>query len=60
MVKTVKNNNHVENAKSTYELLCDVETSLGFACVLPCLETMQRLSELAQGWDIQRFKMHMR
>ncbi len=52
MVKIVKNNNHIENAKSTYELLYDVEMSLGFACILPCLETMQRLSKLAQGWDI--------
>jgi hypothetical protein len=36
-------------AKVNYELLCDVDTSLGFSYVLPLLGTIARLSKFAQG-----------
>ncbi len=45
-----KDSGHTENAKNNYELLCDVETLLGLAYILPCLETMQGLSKFSQGW----------
>jgi hypothetical protein len=44
-------NDHIENAKNNYELLHDVEMLLGLACILPYLETMQRLSKFAQEQD---------
>jgi hypothetical protein len=34
VVKMVEDSDHIENAKNNYELLCDVETFLGFACLL--------------------------
>ncbi len=49
VVKMVEDINHIENAKSNYKLLCYVETLLGLACILPCLETME--FKFAQGWD---------
>jgi hypothetical protein len=50
VVKMAKDSGHTENAKNNYELLCDVETLLGSAYILPCLETMQGLSKFSQGW----------
>ncbi len=47
----VKNNGQIENAKANYELLCDIEMLLGLACILPCLETMHKLSKFAQDRD---------
>jgi hypothetical protein len=40
----------IDNTKINYELLCDVKTLLGLACVLPLLETMQRLFKFAQRY----------
>jgi hypothetical protein len=37
--------NHV--VATNYELLCDVETMMGLTCVLPMLEAMQNLNNLA-------------
>ncbi len=51
VVKMVEDSDHIENAKSNYELLCDVETFLRLACILLYLETMQGLFKFAQGWD---------
>ncbi len=51
MVKMVKDNDFIENAKNNYKLLSDVETLLRLAYILPCLETMQRLFKFAQGHD---------
>jgi hypothetical protein len=34
VVKMHENNDHIENAKNNYELLCDVEMFLGLACIL--------------------------
>jgi hypothetical protein len=48
VVKMAKDNGHIENAKN--DLLCDVETLPRFACILPCLETMQGISKFAQRW----------
>ncbi len=50
VVKMAKDSGHIENAKNGYKLLCDVETLLGLACILPCLETMQGLFKFTQGW----------
>jgi hypothetical protein len=47
----VEDSDHIENAKNNYKLLCDVETFRGLACILLCLESMQRLSKFAQRWD---------
>jgi hypothetical protein len=41
----------IDNTKLNYELLCDVKTLLGLACVLPLLEVMQRLFKFAQRCD---------
>jgi hypothetical protein len=38
---------NVQITKANYELLCDVETLLGLACVI--IEVVQRLSKFAQG-----------
>jgi len=38
-----------------YELLCDVETMMGFMCVLPMLEAMRGLSKIAQLNKIASF-----
>ncbi len=51
VVKMVEDNDHIENAKSNYKLLCDVETFLRLAWILLYLETMQGLFKFAQGWD---------
>jgi hypothetical protein len=48
----VENSDHIENTKTNYKLPCGVEMLLGLACILPYLETIQRLSKFAQGWDI--------
>ncbi len=50
VVKMVENNDFIENVKNSYELMCDVEM-LGLACILPYLETMQRLFKFAQRRD---------
>jgi hypothetical protein len=39
------------NARTNYELLCNVEIAMGLICVLPMLEAIQRLSNLAQNKD---------
>jgi hypothetical protein len=52
VVKMAKDSGHIENAKNDYELLCDVETLPGLACILPCLETRQGLFKFAQGWRL--------
>jgi hypothetical protein len=36
----IQDNVAIEIAKVNYELLCDVETLLGLACVFPLLESM--------------------
>jgi len=47
----VENNGHIEDVKGNYELLSDIEMLLGLACILPCLETRQKLSKFAQEKD---------
>ncbi len=42
VVKMAEDSDHIENAKSSYELPCGVEMLLGLACILPYLETIQR------------------
>jgi hypothetical protein len=49
VVNMAKDSDHIENEKSNFNLLCDVETLQGLAYILPCLETMQRLFKFAQG-----------
>jgi len=51
VVKMVEDNDHIENAKSNYKLLSNVEMFLKLAWVLLYLETMQGLFKFAQGWD---------
>ncbi len=41
----------VLSAKTNYELLCNVEITMGLTCVLPMLEAIQSLSKLAQNRD---------
>jgi hypothetical protein len=38
----------IDIVEANYELLCDLETLLGLACVLPLLEAMQGLSKFVQ------------
>jgi hypothetical protein len=40
------------DARSNYELLCDVEIVMGFTCVMLMLEAMQSLNKLIQNKDI--------
>jgi len=35
-----------------YELLCDVETIMGFTCVIPMVEFVQILSKYVQNWNM--------
>jgi hypothetical protein len=44
----VVDNGSVETTKVNYELLCDVETLLGFVCILFMLELVQGLSKFTQ------------
>jgi hypothetical protein len=44
----VVDNGRVETTKVNYELLYDVETLLGFTCVIFMLELMQGLSKFTQ------------
>jgi len=44
-----KDSSTIDIAKPNYELFCDVEMSLGLACVLPLLEVVQCLTKFAQG-----------
>jgi hypothetical protein len=46
----VVDNGRVETTKVNYELLYDVETLLGFTCVIFMLELMQGLSKFTQRW----------
>ncbi len=39
-------------AKTSLELLCDVEIFLGLTCIIPMLELVQGLSKFAHNWDI--------
>lgn len=41
----------VLSARTNYELLCNVEIAMGLTCVLPMLEAIQSLSNLAQNRD---------
>lgn len=34
------------------ELLCDVETIIGFICVIPMVEFVQILSKYVQNWNM--------
>jgi hypothetical protein len=38
----------IDIVKANYELLCDLESLLGLACVLPLMEAMQTLSKYVQ------------
>jgi hypothetical protein len=38
----------INTTKVNYELLCDVETLLGFMCIFPLLEIVQGFSKFAQ------------
>jgi hypothetical protein len=49
VVKMVHDNVVFQTTKVNYELLCDVETFLGLACIMPLLEIMQGLSKFMQG-----------
>jgi hypothetical protein len=40
IVKMVEDSSTINIAKTNYKLLCDVETSLGVACVMALLEAM--------------------
>ncbi len=47
IVKMVEDNVSIVIVKANYELLYDVETLLGLACVLPLLELVQGLFKFA-------------
>jgi hypothetical protein len=49
IVKMAKDSSTIDIAKPNCKLLCDVETFLGFTCVLPLLEAMQCLTKFAEG-----------
>jgi hypothetical protein len=49
VVKMAIDNASVQITKTNYELLCDAETLLGLACVIPFLEVVHGLSKFAQG-----------
>jgi hypothetical protein len=49
VVKMGINSVNVQITKANYELLCDAETLLGFAYVIPLLKVVQGLSKFAQG-----------
>jgi hypothetical protein len=51
VVKMATKNATIDNTKINYELLCDVKTLLGLACVLPLLEVMPRLFKFAHRCD---------
>jgi hypothetical protein len=47
IVKMVVNNSTINISRTNYKLLCDVETFLGVACVMPLLGAMQCLTKFA-------------
>jgi hypothetical protein len=49
VVKMAHDNVVVQTTKVNYELLCDVKTFLGLACIMPLLEIVQGLSKFVQG-----------
>jgi hypothetical protein len=49
VVKLVKNSVSVDITKTNCELMCDLETLLGFSCIIPLLELVQGLSKFAQS-----------
>lgn len=51
VVKIVESNIIIMTTKTNYELLCDIKTLLGVACVLLLLEAIQNLFKFAQGCD---------
>ncbi len=51
VVKIVENNIVIMTTKPNYELLCDIKTLLGIACVLILLEAIQNIFKFAQGCD---------
>jgi hypothetical protein len=51
VVKIVENSIVIMITKTNYELLCDIKTLLGVACVLLLLEEIQNLFKFAQGCD---------
>ncbi len=51
VVKIVENSIINMITKTNYELLCDIKTLLGVACVLLLLEEIQNLFKSAQGCD---------
>jgi hypothetical protein len=49
VVKMVKDNVIVDTTKTNYELLSDVETLMGFFCIILSLELVHGLSKFAQN-----------
>ncbi len=41
-----------QQAKQNYEHLCDLQTFLKLACILPLLESMHAIIKFAQMWDL--------
>jgi hypothetical protein len=48
VVKMAIDSTIIDIVKANYELLCDLESLLGLACVLPLMEAMQTLSKYVQ------------
>ncbi len=52
LAKMAENGPSLLTAKVNYELLCDVNLLIFFACLLPMLETIHGLMKYAQKWNI--------
>jgi hypothetical protein len=55
MVKINNTNASKPNARTNYEVLCDVKIIVGLACMLPMLEVIQSLGKFAQNKDTCSF-----
>lgn len=52
MVKMAEDESNVKCAKHVYQNLCDLETLLGLASVVPLMEAIQSLTKFAQSRDV--------
>jgi hypothetical protein len=48
IMKMAQDTTTINTTKVNHELLCDVETLLGFTCIFPLLEIVQGFSKFAQ------------